>query len=329
MAAPLEAKTVPQEQVDEIVAPSRTSLATVTSSLTAFPGRIQKKWKWTGPIVMQPDHEPQTLCEATLFDTEQLQKNGMPFRIALQEDEPLVFQKYLPLEVLEGILLASNPTEAIAFMKAKDEDNAAALGKWAGYLVYHKQIAMARVELDGMYAANIIVAPSNIRALLQRLSVPLDLNNDAPLFAVLATWALPREKRAEDWRLPFKDRLHLAEQMKALDTEQDPAFRSAMWDEGGEERKPNLRMAVRILRYPKWMHDHMGLGNERQYCIWPPHAQRDATMEMEVLDLTTIMKEYQNAEYKDLTETNVRVVFIHSRARKTIENIQNLIEWRA
>ncbi|KAI3617027.1 hypothetical protein WG66_004157 [Moniliophthora roreri] len=329
MAAPLEAETVPQEQVDEVVAPSRTSLATAASPLTALPGRIQKKWKWTGAIVMQPAHEPQTLCEATLFDTEQLQKTGMPFRVALREDEPLVFQKYLPLEVLEGILLASNPIEAVAFMKAKDEDNAEALGKWAGYLVYHKQIAMARVELDGMYAANIIVASSNIRALLQRLSVPLDLKNDAPLVAVLATWALPREKRAEDWRLPFKDRLRLADQMRALDTEQDSTFRSAMWDEGVEERKPNLRMAVRILRYPRWMHDHMISGHERQYCVWPPPGQRDVTMEREVQDLMTIMKEYQNAEYKNLTETNVRVVFIHSKARKTIGKIQNLIEWRA
>ncbi|KAK7051360.1 hypothetical protein VNI00_004860 [Paramarasmius palmivorus] len=329
MAAPLERPIEQQDQSDELVTPARTSLATGLSSTQSFPGRIQKKWKWTGSVLMQSSSEPQMLCQATLFDAEQLQQNGMPLRVALPDERDLVFHKYLSLELLEDILVACNPMEAAASLKAKDDDDLEAIERWTGYLKYHNQVAMSRVELDGVYAGNIIVAPSDAQALMQRLNVSANLlNNKSPLVAVLLTWSLSRDVRSADWRSPFKERLRLAEQMKAVDTEQDPEFQGTVWDEGTQERNTKTKMAIRILRFPKWLHDHM-LSGERTYCVWPPPEQRDVVTELEVQHLTTILAKYPLAQCRDLTEPNMRVVFIHARAQGTIEKIQYLNEWRA
>ncbi|KAK1227265.1 hypothetical protein PQX77_009752 [Marasmius sp. AFHP31] len=306
MAAPLDPPPTVENE-DDMSLPARTSL----TEKPAIPdGKIPKKWRWTGNIEIQEGDQPELLCVGVVSDALQLVPEGMPLRVVLTEDmDALCLRTFLPIELLDEVLLASKPMEAVACLSS--DEGAESLVRFCNYLQSKKQVAISPVEVDGVHTANFICYPTGLA--LPSLQIPPELSQNAGLVVALLSWKLSREERSKDWRVPASD----PQEVQYLVSDEQLV------------RSSRLRHAVGLLKYPDWLHVHMKVG-ERQYAIWiGENGEPNATVDLEVGLLMSILEEYPAArKFPVDSQEPLRAIFIHAQALSSLPKIPLLKQKR-
>jgi hypothetical protein len=155
-------------------------------------------------------------------------------------------------------------------------------------------------------------------SLCRRFKVPKSMEQNASLVATVVPWAMSTEQRKKEWRKTRDDKLPISGTTVVI----DPARRDRLL-----RRNPTFYRALHTLEFPKWVYDHMSQPN-RRFCIW--HTGGDGTAAdifSETAWLQSILAQCQatNAGLK----ADVRVVFVHVGALKTLHHLPSLAERRS
>jgi hypothetical protein len=172
--------------------------------------------------------------------------------------------------------------------------------------------------LDLKVVGLLVIFSPGLETVLSRFQVPSDMQHGSPLLAALFGWALPSSViRDYEWRPPLQDVAQIAG-LPILDAgRRDRTLR----------HKVMYHHALRILKFPDWLHDTMSMPN-RPYCVWyeggddPSHAAG-----LETVLLNNILKYCgaKNVGYK----TDVRAVFVHVGALRTLYKLPAFPERRS
>ncbi|KAL0066001.1 hypothetical protein AAF712_006991 [Marasmius tenuissimus] len=306
MAAPLDPPPTVENE-DDMALPTRTSL---TGKPAISGGKIPKKWRWTGNIEIQEGDQPELLCVGVISDAIQLVPGGMPLRVVLTEDvDAVCLRTFLPIELLDEVLLASKPMEAVGCLSS--DEGAGSLVRFCDYLQSKKQVAFSPVEVDGMHTANFICYPTGLA--LPSLQIPPELSKGVGLVVALLPWKLSREERSKDWRVPAND----LQEVQYLVSDEQLLSSS------------HLRHAVGLLKYPDWLDVHMRVG-ERQYAIWiGENGEPNATVDLEAGLLMSILEKRRATRKVSMdSQDPLKVIFIHAQALGSLSKIPLLKQKR-
>jgi len=92
-------------------------------------------------------------------------------------------------------------------------------------------------------------------------------------------------------------------------------------------RYPIYCRGVFALKFPKWLHDHMSQPN-REFCIWNDGA--DGYPKLPYLETRWLLSILSHCRAKDAgRKADVRVVFVHVGAMKTLYKLPALVERRS
>jgi hypothetical protein len=147
--------------------------------------------------------------------------------------------------------------------------------------------------------------------LCRRFKVPGHLQQNDVLVSALFPWLLPASKRKEESRQPY-----FADEVPSSTLDSRPR-------EVTLKRCPAYHRALYILRFPRWLYDHM---SRRRYCLWwtPADGTKECGIETELL--RSILTQCQASDVGH--KAHVRIVFVHVGALKSLHKLPALAERR-
>ncbi|KAH9937573.1 uncharacterized protein B0H18DRAFT_1113390 [Fomitopsis serialis] len=307
--------------MDETAAepPLRGPVPTASSASKPPIGRIPKKWKWTGEVFIEVEEgRAQRICNIALSDATEPRPNGLRFSICLDPVDSVRLGKLYEVADIYMILRSCTQVQQFAKLGPGKDSDADAVTALAAHLKTKRSFTYARLSLDGGEVALMLVFPSSINELCRLLKVPPQTLVDAPMIAALLPWELTRQEFDEaKW---FKTRSDDA-LTASLDPVVDAAAREMF------SKNPAVHRALRILNVPHRLFKFLS-ASSRTYCIWysPADGQVGELAGMETAALRTLLAAFKANDmgYKK----DVRIVFVHVGALKTIYKLQALAERR-
>ena len=283
--------------------------------------RIPKKWKWVGDLFIDtaPDRA-EKICTVALSDATDVPQNGLRFSIIFTSVESIRIKKRLNIEELDTMLSACGPVLQLAKLRADNVHYEHTLNTVETFMDTHHQVGQPYVPvlnicspdwqvgviplfLDDVEVASLVVFPSSLRDAWHRFKVPPNLQQTGTFLAALVPWTLT-----------FAEYLSLDIQC-SIAKFQNPEF------------KHPTSQAIRYLEFPDDLRTYMSLP-QRTYCVWwSPADGTTAAPGLETNLLHSIMKSCRakNVGHK----ADVRVVFVHIGAVKTLHKLPALAERRS
>jgi hypothetical protein len=132
----------------------------------------------------------------------------------------------------------------------------------------------------------------------------------SPLVVVILPWKVfPEESRRPFGLLPALTK--------------PPIPSAADWKKTMVNSK--YQLALRILKFPTWLHDWMSKSN-RPYYIWPASGDPEGSRDPETVYLLSILAQCgaRNADFKE----DIRAIFVHVGALRNIRKLPLLAERR-
>ena len=158
----------------------------------------------------------------------------------------------------------------------------------------------------------------------QRFNVPSDLLRPQSLVISLLPWQLSTRQISMDWREPVSSTLRKAVSIQPT----LPDF--ARW-ERSIRSKVSYHHALRLLQFPKELHDFMVREQARTFCVWwdgGDNTNIKSYAGIETNYLMSVMEQCRAGHVPTKTTTVARVVFIHVGALKTVHKLPGLSERR-
>ncbi len=157
--------------------------------------------------------------------------------------------------------------------------------------------------------------------LSRNFDIPANLRQSRSLVVSLVPWELSAKERALDWRKPISDVLPRTTSIERTIDE------SGRW-ERSIRTKAAYHHALRVLKFPKALHEFMTQGNGRPYCVWSDGGDNtNNNRGIETLYLHSIMEQCRAVDVG--LESVARVVFIHVGALNTIHKMPQFLDRRA
>lgn len=282
--------------------------------------RIQKKWSWSGCVYIDAaGGRSEPLCNATLLDA--TENTGMRFSIAMGSMDHLDFPGFHNILDLNAILRACNPPLQYARLAPKEEaKDGKAMITLAKNMVKKQTVILVPVSMDNNVIAHIVFFPHVIASLCRRFKVPPDLHVAGSLVAVLVPFASSPAQLSRDWRKPPSVYLPAKTSMEPMIADK------ARW-ERSIRTKPVYQRAIRMLRFPSWLHEYMSAAeHSRSFCVWWETGDvKKKKAAMETMFLYSIMEQCR-ARHPSSSSPDVRVVFVHVGALKTIHKFPFFVE---
>ncbi|KZT74733.1 hypothetical protein DAEQUDRAFT_4099 [Daedalea quercina L-15889] len=314
LAAPMDEMTAEPPARRPAPAPST---ATTTTKPTGL-GRIPKKWKWTGEAFIDVEEgRAQRLCNVVLSDMTEPLPTGLRFSVCLSSADSIRFGKLHDVADLYMIARACGQVQQFVKFGPSEGSDTDAFNTLAIHLRSERSFTYARLSVDGVEAALMVVFPPFIKELSRLLKVP-EIMIDAPMIGALLQWELTRQE-FEDARW-FKlnsdetTRPSLHPEVKAL---VDEKF----------AKNSTVNRALRILNVSKSLFKFLST-TSRPYCIWysPADGQSGESAGMETAALRTVLAAFKAEDmgYK----TDVRIAFVHIGALKSLSKLPALAERR-
>ncbi|KAJ7666449.1 hypothetical protein B0H17DRAFT_1089829 [Mycena rosella] len=273
--------------------------------------RIQKKWKWTGKLLADLADKTDHLCDVVLNDLVPLQIEGLRINVAMASADSIHLLSFHDLVDMSDFLKTC-PEQQLARLGPSTDKDAEPLKILARYMTKKSLVSLVPVFLDDRLAGHLLLFPPMIQILLKLFRVPPELAASSSLVVALLPWKEFPEKES---RRPFS---HLPGRLDA------PIPSTADWKKNMEKSK--YQLALRILKFPKSLHEWMSKSN-RPYCIWPPCGDQKAPRDRETGYLMAILT--QCGAKKVSFKTDIRAIFVHVGALKHIRKLPLLVERRS
>jgi hypothetical protein len=107
--------------------------------------RIPKKWKWAGDLFVDIGEEgAQRLCEITISDVTDYLGEGLRLHILLGNMDSIRFRGLHDVSDLVTLLRASKPSEQVARLGPKSEEDAPVMKGLAAYMLKKKKVIWCR-----------------------------------------------------------------------------------------------------------------------------------------------------------------------------------------
>jgi len=176
------------------------------------------------------------------------------------------------------------------------------------------------LSLDDAVAAFLLLFPPALGDLCRRFDVSSSLQQNSSLVAALIPWRLSPKYQAYEWRKRFSTH-HLADE-----TIFKPTLDAGRWSRSLRV-KSHYHHALRILQFPKWLHDYMSQPN-RAYCVW--WESGDGTKKDQGLETTLLFSIMEQCRAKNVGhKADVRAVFVHVGALRSLHKLPALVERRS
>ncbi|TFY59615.1 hypothetical protein EVJ58_g5677 [Rhodofomes roseus] len=294
-------------------------IASSSAKPTAL-GRIPKKWKWTGEVFIEVEEgRAQRLCNMSLWDATDPRPNGLRFSICLNAVDSIRLGKLHEAADIYMILRSCIQVQQFAKLGPGEDSDDDAVVALAAHLRARRAFTYARLSLDGVEVALMLVFPPSINELCRLFKVPPQATIDAPMVAALLPWELSRQEFDDaKWFKPRAD----VESSVYLDPAVETATRETI------ARDPAVHRALRILNVPHSLYKFLS-SYSRKYCIW--YSPADGTvgeppgMETAALRAVLTALKAMDMGYK----SDVRIIFVHVGALKTFHKLPALAERRS
>lgn len=162
--------------------------------------------------------------------------------------------------------------------------------------------------------------------LSRKFNIHANLRQPRSLVVSLVPWELSGKQRALDWRKPIPDVLPRTTSIERTIEE------SGRW-ERSIRTKLSYHHALRILKFPKALHDFMTQGNGRPYYVWSDGGDNINNYRgieyrgIETEYLVSIMDQCRAGQVGP--KSVARVVFIHVGALNTVHKLPQFVDRRA
>ncbi|KAJ7770779.1 hypothetical protein DFH07DRAFT_914458 [Mycena maculata] len=284
-----------------------------------MPLKIQKKWKWTGKLLIDVGNKTDHLCDIVLNELFPPMHDGLRISIAMAATQSMHLLSFHDLVDMSEFLKTCvrmqslEPMHQLARLGPSTDKDTEALKILARYMTKKNLVSLVPTFIDGALAGHLFLFPPSTNILLRILRVPTDLSSSSPLIAAFLPWqTFPNE-----YRRPFG----------ILAAPAPPPIPSPLdWKKNMLKKK--YQLALRVLKFPPQLHEWMSKAN-RPYCVWPPPTpeKRKGPRDRETGYLLTILK--QCGATRVSFKTDFRVIFVHVGALKTIHKMPLLVERRS
>ncbi|TCD70074.1 hypothetical protein EIP91_005056 [Steccherinum ochraceum] len=298
LAAPLHEDAVPKEP------PRPTKPA-------ALP-KIQKKWRWDGQLHVQSDKEStRHLCNITLNEASDPRQYGLQFKICLKADQTsLYFKKMHDVAEIFPVLSACAAVTQHCQLIPKEEADSSIIKTLEAYMKKKRFFTYAALYLDDEPESLLFVYPSSFDDIASLFKLPANLRSKNGLAVSLCPWKLHKSDLDKfDWipkKIPFQS------DVPGLDPELGKALRHGRSQP--QDSKALYQLGLRILKFPKRVHDYMCQPN-RRYSMWygkQPHVETKC--------LQAIL---ERCGAKDVgLKADLEAIFIHVGHLSTMHHIQ-------
>lgn len=282
-------------------------------------GRIPKKWKWTGEVFVEVEAgKAQRLCNVTMSDATDPRPNGLRFSICLTTDS-IRLQKIYGVADFYMVMQACSPVQQFAKVGPQDDGDAEALKAFTSYLRRRRSFTYARLILDDVEVALLLLFPLSLFELRQALKVPQELVDANALVAALVPWEL-------SWRT-YEDALWLSPRSLEPSQNRPPAaVFEALQKSSIFPNTPLFHRVLRILKVPRTLLDFMSTPN-RPYCLW--YANADGVHPSRGYETKLLQTFLTICKARDVgIKADVRAVFVHIGALATLYKLPALAERR-
>ncbi|KAF7339929.1 Chromo domain-containing protein [Mycena venus] len=284
---------------------------------------IPKKWRWNGKLLMdvtdKKDEPTRTdhLCDVVLNELFPSTVEGPQINVVMTSVESLHLPSFYDLMDMSEFLKTSGvrmnspvPLQQLARLGPSTEKDVEPLKILARYMTKKNFVSLMPTFLDGDLVGHLLLFPPVIGILGRMLKVPDELLKSSSLVAALLPWKpFPEESRRPFGLVPPPTK--------------PPVPSEADWKK--TMTKSKYQLALRILKFPKDLHEWFSRPS-RTYCIWPPSEERQGNRDRETGYLISILKECGAKQVG--FKTDMRAIFVHVGALKSIRKMSLLVERR-
>ncbi|KAF8078396.1 hypothetical protein FPV67DRAFT_1557732 [Lyophyllum atratum] len=275
-----------------------------------LPQKIPKKWTWSGGVFTEAKtSEP--VFNVTFVDATEPVHGGMPFSVALAQVEHLDFTSFHDAVDLDAIISACKGVHQFARLEPKESQDIRPLQIFSTYMVKMQKIVLLPISLDNTVVAHIFFFHHSTAIPARRFKAPFALQRPGSLVAALVPWTLMSAQLSKHSRKPPSTYLPFKAEM-------EPIMKEERW-ERTIRTKSTYHHALRVLKFPKWLHDFMSEeGRERTFYIWSePGDGTKRKPGMETHLLLAIMEQC-GAKKPRHNLADTRVIFVHVGAIRTL-----------
>ncbi|KAF8349877.1 hypothetical protein F5887DRAFT_1070130 [Amanita rubescens] len=249
LAAPLTASP----EIDQGPAPPRSLLTKKPP-----PIKIPKKWKWSGPLVLENSGGRNEIINVAFQDCTEPTAIGLRFSIVMTGVEQLVAQSFHDFVDISSFLRACQPPSQHGRISSQDDGDATIL-TLSMFMGRKRQVILIPTTLDDDIVGWLLLFSPDSE-LSRKFNIPPNLRQPRSLVVSLIPWELSAKQRALDWRKPISDVLPRTNSIAQTIDE------SGRW-ERSIRTKVSYHHALRVLKFPKALHEFMTQGNGRPFCI--------------------------------------------------------------
>ncbi|KAF8634013.1 hypothetical protein AX15_001186 [Amanita polypyramis BW_CC] len=286
------------------------------------PTRIPKKWKWSGPLVLENADRGDETINVTIQDCTEPIAMGLRFNIVLTEVKKLIAPSFHDFRDVTTLLRACHPVSQLGRIVSEEDKDAASLSILSLFMSKLKQVILIPAILDEeIVGFFLLFSPDS--DLCRKFNVPQDLRQPRSLVLSLIPLELSAKQRALDWRRPISAILP-----RNIDIEQTIED-VARW-ERSIRSKVSYHHALLVLKFPKALHDFMAVEHKRPFCVWwdgGDVSNFKSRPGIETMYLLSIMEQCRAGNVG--LKSAARVVFIHVGALKTIHKMPQFVDRRA
>ncbi|KAJ6604313.1 hypothetical protein DFH09DRAFT_1300550 [Mycena vulgaris] len=281
------------------------------------PPKIQKKWKWTGKLLTDLADKTEHLCDVVLNDLVPPLADGLRINDTMASADSIHLLSFHDLVDMGDFLKtcvrfqSADPAQQLARLAPSTDKDAEPLKILARYMTKKSFVSLVPAFQDEVLVGHLLLFPPVMKILIKIFRVPPELEDNSSFVVALLPWkAFPEEHRR-----PFSLR---------PSRQKSPIISSADWKKN--MRNSRYQLALRILKFPSWLHDWMSKSN-RPYCIWPPSGDLKVPRDPETGYLMTILAQCgaKQASFK----ADIRAIFVHVGALKIIRKLPLLVERRS
>ncbi|KAJ7129997.1 hypothetical protein C8R43DRAFT_1208123 [Mycena crocata] len=280
------------------------------------PPKIPKKWKWTGKFLMDVGDKTDHLCDVVLNELFPPNIEGLRINVAMASAKSIHLRSFHELSDMFEFLKTCvrmqtpEPLQQIARLGPSTDKDAEPLKIIARFMTKKNFVGLAPVFLDDKLKGHLLLFPPVQDPLIKVLRVPTEVASNSSLVAALIPW-----EEVKDPRRPFS-------LLPARTLSPTPSLTD--WKKN--MNKSRYQLALRVLKFPPWLHEWMSKSN-RPYCIWPPPNDRKYAPDRETGFLVSILNECGAKRVGFKTE--FRAIFVHVGAMKSIHKMPLLLERRS
>ncbi|KAK2461748.1 hypothetical protein APHAL10511_006211 [Amanita phalloides] len=286
------------------------------------PTKIPKKWKWSGPLVLEYSDGRNECINVMLQDCTEPTGTGLRFSIIMTGVEELVAPSFHDfIDMLSFLRACKSPSQHGRIFAQTDHD-AASLTTLSIYMGKMKQVIVIPATLDNDVVGHLLLFSPDSE-LCRKLNVPSDLRQSRSLVVTLVAWELSPKQLALDFRKPVSGILPKV-------TNIDQTIEDTIRWERSIRTKVSYHHALRVLKFPKALHDFMTHEHKRPFCVWwdsGDNTNAKSHPGIETMYLLSIMEQCRagNVGLKSVA----RVVFVHVGALKTVHKMPQFMDRRA